>query len=133
MSPANPDMKTYPPIEHHPSEPRHLQFAGTSQTVAMCMDEEIAAVIAAKWNADQAGWQPIETAPRNESVLIYLPDREHYGEPIYRAILVDMGSGERWTVTGLHIGRDLYKDDKPAAWMPLPQSPVLTGKEPSHE
>lgn len=64
MSPANPDMHTYPLIEHHPSEPRHLQFAGTSLTVAMCMDEDVAKAIVETWNAMereeklQAGKEP---------------------------------------------------------------------------
>lgn len=82
--------------------------------------------------AERQRWQPIDTAPRNTSVLIYLPNREHYGEPIYRAILVDMGSGPRWTTTGLHIGRDLCKDEQPTHWMPLPPPPAprqATGEE----
>src|SRR6185312_5594535 len=37
-------------------------------------------------------WRPIETAPRNESVLIFIPNCEHYGHGVYRGMLVDMGT-----------------------------------------
>lgn len=69
-------------------------------------------------------WQPIETAPVNESVLVFIPNAEHYGEGIYRA-LKKQTVGERliWMVTGLHQGRDLAGEDQPTHWMPLPSTP----------
>lgn len=68
-------------------------------------------------------WQPIETAPTNTSVLVFVPRAEHYGPGIYRAILVDMGTGRRWMTTGCHVGRDLGPDSQPTHWMPLPAPP----------
>lgn len=75
----------------------------------------------------EGGWQPIETAPKNVSVLVYIPNAEHYGEGIYRAILVDMRPTLRaphWTTTGLHVGRDIGADCQPTHWMPLPAPPA---------
>ena len=42
---------------------------------------------------ETTSWQSIETAPRNDSVLIFIPNAEHYGPGIYRGMLVDMGTG----------------------------------------
>lgn len=72
---------------------------------------------------EQLQWRPIETAPVNKSVLIWIPRAEHYGPPIYRGMLVDMGTGRRWTVNGLSIGRDCG-DRQPTHWMPLPEPPL---------
>jgi hypothetical protein len=68
-------------------------------------------------------WQPIETARANESVLVWIPDAEHYGDPVYRAILVDMGTGRHWQTTGHAIGRDCPPYAQPTHWMPLPEPP----------
>ena len=68
-------------------------------------------------------WQPIETAPTNESVLIFIPNTEHYGEGIYRGLQVDFGTGKRWSVSGLHMGRDCGPDYLPTHWQPLPAAP----------
>lgn len=79
----------------------------------------------------EAGWQPIETAPTNTSVLVFVPNTEHYGEGIWRAILVDMGTGRRWASTGLHVGRDIAEGWTPTHWRQLPAPPgaALAGKE----
>jgi hypothetical protein len=69
-------------------------------------------------------WQPIETAPVNTSVLVFLSNWEHYGPGIYRAIRVDMGTGRRWHTTAWAIGRDLSADLSPTHWMPLPAPPA---------
>jgi hypothetical protein len=68
-------------------------------------------------------WQPIETAPLNESVLVYIPNTEHYGDGIWRAIHVDMRAVKRWQTTGWACGRDLPSDVQPTHWMPLPEPP----------
>lgn len=73
----------------------------------------------------QNGWLPIESAPTNVSVLVFLPNWDHYGPGIFRAIHVDMGTGKRWHTTGWSIGRDLPRDDQPTHWMPLPDPPVV--------
>ena len=74
------------------------------------------------WSAALA-WRPIETAPTNTSVLVFIPNAEHYGPGIYRAILVDMGTGRRWGTFGLHIGRDPGPECQPTHWLPLPPPP----------
>ena len=68
-------------------------------------------------------WQPIETAPKNVTVLGYIPNAEHYGPGIYRMMLVDMRGGPHWSVNGLHMGRDCGPDDQPTHWMLLPEPP----------
>lgn len=69
-------------------------------------------------------WQPIETAPVNESVLVYLPNWEYYGHAVYKAMLVDMGTGRRWMTTAWGCGRDLSADVIPTHWTRLPEPPV---------
>jgi hypothetical protein len=78
------------------------------------------------------GWRPIATCPVNQAVLIYLPNWEHYGPAVYRAILCDMGTGRRWHSTGWACGRDLGATEQPAAWRPLPPPPAEGRKEATH-
>lgn len=68
-------------------------------------------------------WRPIETAPENESVLIYIPNCEHYGAGVYRGMLINMGTGRHWSANAVAMGRDLGGDLLPTHWMPLPESP----------
>ena len=68
-------------------------------------------------------WQPISTAPKNESVLIFIPNAEHYGPGVYRGMLVDMGTGPHWSANGLHMGKDCGTHYAPTHWMPLPAPP----------
>ena len=68
-------------------------------------------------------WQPIETAPEDRSVLVYIPNAEHYGEGIYRAILSsEFGS---WTTFGLHVGRAVGASWWPTYWTELPDPPEV--------
>jgi len=69
-------------------------------------------------------WRPIATAPRNVSVLIFIPNAEHYGPGIYRGMLVDMGTGPHWSTNALHFGRDCGPHDQPTHWMNLPEPPI---------
>lgn len=78
--------------------------------------------------ADGLAWRPIESAPTNESVLIFVEHMEHYGPGIYRAIQVDMGTGRRWMTTAAGCGRDLGQNGSPTHWRPLPAPPVGTGE-----
>lgn len=72
-------------------------------------------------------WQPIETAPKDVSVLVFIPHAEHYGEGIYRAILSsEFGS---WTTFGLHVGRAVGAGCWPTHWMPLPDAPEALESE----
>lgn len=68
-------------------------------------------------------WQPIETVPTNKSVLIFIPNTEHYGDGIWRAIRVDMGAGKRWHMASPSRGQDLHPAHCPTHWMPLPDPP----------
>jgi hypothetical protein len=77
--------------------------------------------------ASASGWQPIETAPKNASVLIFIPNVEHYGPGIYRAMLVDMGTGPHWSANAVAMGHDLGRDTAPTHWMPLPSPPQEKG------
>ena len=70
-------------------------------------------------------WRPISEAPENVSVLIYIPRCEHYGDGIYRGLLVNMGTGRRWTCNALHMGTDIQSDYLPTHFMPLPKPPTL--------
>jgi hypothetical protein len=66
-------------------------------------------------------WQPIETAPKYQAVLVFVPNREHYGPAVYRALLGEFG----WTSTGLAVGRAMTGEgSQPTHWMPLPDPPV---------
>lgn len=71
-------------------------------------------------------WEPIETAPINESVLIYIPNAEHYGEGIYRGLQVESDwlpdKPRHWMTNGMSIGRDCGSR-QPTHWMPLPSPP----------
>ena len=71
-------------------------------------------------------WQTIETAPENESILIYIPRFDHYGHGVLRAILVNMGTGRRWHSTCWHAGRDVGPEDLPTHWQPLPPPPTAS-------
>lgn len=73
--------------------------------------------------ASLLGWKELETAPTNTSVLVFIPNADHYGPGIYRAMQVDMGTGRRWMVTGLHMGKDCGEHYAPTHWMPLPEPP----------
>lgn len=68
-------------------------------------------------------WKPADTAPFNESVLVFVPNLEHYGPGIYRAIRVNLGTGIRWMSTCWAMGRDFNADTQPTHWMPLPEVP----------
>lgn len=89
-------------------------------TVIRRIQEEAPAKLKRESRVD--GWQPIETAPSNESVLIFIPRAEHYGPGVYRGLLVDMRTGPHWQVSGLHMGRDCPHDMQPTAWQPLPDT-----------
>ena len=83
----------------------------------------------AKWNRramqrPDGGRDDMKDCPLNQSVLFYIPNAEHYGPGIYRGMRIDMGTGERWHVSGLGMGRDLGVMDMPTAWQPLPPPPI---------
>ncbi|WP_424974217.1 hypothetical protein [Dinoroseobacter sp. S124A] len=73
-------------------------------------------------------WQPIETAPVNVSVQIWVPGLEDNGNAALRAILVDLGTGRRWHTTAYACGRDLPPDLQPTHWM-SPEPPETTPEQ----
>jgi len=63
--------------------------------------------------ATPEGWQPIETAPRHQAVLVFY---EEYGEALTAR------RGERgWSVAGLS---EHYVVQTPTFWRPLPAPPA---------
>lgn len=68
-------------------------------------------------------WRPIESAPCNVSVLVFIPNAEHYGAGVYRGLQVDMGTGRRWMTSALSCGGDCGPHQQPTHWMPLPAPP----------
>ena len=57
-----------------------------------------------------SGWQPIETAPKWEHVLLWFPKGEH--------VIALMGSTpDQWECIGY------WAEDEPTHWMPLPEPP----------
>ena len=63
-------------------------------------------------------WQPIETAPVNEFVLVFFT-RDHTMEVARRLISPDGEDLGWWANDGL----DFYGADTPSHWMPLPAPP----------
>lgn len=55
-------------------------------------------------------WQPIETAPKDEWVLVWLRDDECHA-------IAELSDG-RW-----FDDQGIMHDQSPALWMPLPQPP----------
>lgn len=70
-----------------------------------------------------SGWQPIETAPVNESVLIYIPKCHNYGAGVFRAVRIDMGNGPWWMTIGHAVERAVEEPWLITHWMPLPAPP----------
>jgi hypothetical protein len=90
----------------------------------MSVQREVDAFIAGWSGASK--WQTIDTAPFNEAVLVFVPNREHYGHAVYRAIRCNFHPNERapyWHSCGLAVGRDIPSDSEPTHWMPLPEPP----------
>lgn len=78
--------------------------------------------------ADRDGWQPIETAPTNKAIQVYIPNLDYYGnEGVYAGMLVDMGTGRRWMTFAWAMGRDMVGETRPTRWRPLPAAPQDKG------
>lgn len=70
-------------------------------------------------------WQPIETVPEGEHVLLYFPTGERGHGGIEAATVVpscgDLKTG--WTHGGPNSGLDWAFCEEPTHWMPLPAPP----------
>lgn len=86
-------------------------------------DENVAAALVAAGKRDaEAGWRPIETAPRNEMVLAFFPDADV--EIMIVALLVavdDPQDTPAWYQQDVRLSAPL--DVEPTHWMPLPGPP----------
>lgn len=74
-------------------------------------------------------WLPIESAPINTSVLVFIPRAGHYGPGVYRALRPNFGVLRGWQVSGLSMGRDCGPDQQPTHWMPLPSVPECNDEQ----
>lgn len=71
-------------------------------------------------------WQPIETAPESEPILVWA-DNLHRGIPSAEVVVVVCSEGEMtfWTNGGPNAGDDLFFETSPTHWMPLPAPPTV--------
>ncbi|WP_247997029.1 hypothetical protein [Brucella tritici] len=70
------------------------------------------------------GWMPIESAPKNRAIQIFIPNADYYGnDGVYAGILVDLGTGQRWATFGWAVARDLPQHMHPTHWRHLPTPP----------
>lgn len=75
-------------------------------------------------------WQPIETAPDSEPILVNAPGADR-GRDSCEVVVVVRTDGEiyYWTNGGPNGGSDLFfKYGLPTHWMPLPPPPALMAK-----
>jgi hypothetical protein len=64
-------------------------------------------------------WQPIETAPKDEWILVFMEDEDDYMGRIHAGRHNKVANGHLWVI-GHHFASDL---SKPTHWMPLPEPP----------
>lgn len=74
-------------------------------------------------------WQPIETAPKDKDVLLYLPRRGairgQWNSDKYARVPRPYWSHDREWIFGVRETRDC----QPTHWMPLPAPPIQAGDE----
>lgn len=58
-------------------------------------------------------WQPIQTAPANQQILIFEPKFARYGAGV---LVATLGNGRSWHTLAC-------SDVAPTHWMPLPNPP----------
>lgn len=84
--------------------------------------------IAVDWKAHAAAladrltryeWQPIETAPENERVLIYVPERQYYVHGVFTAVKV------RRTGAWVLAQSSNYPPQPPTHWALCPDKPAI--------
>lgn len=73
------------------------------------------------------GWQPIDTLPEGEHVLLWFPvgEREVGGMECATVYISEDGEWGFWTHGGPNSGSDWWCDEKPTFWMPLPDPPSV--------
>jgi len=80
-------------------------------------------------------WQPIETVPWGQHVLLYFPNGERGIGGIETATLYEDDPDPLlcgWTHGGANAGSDWGLCERPTHWMPLPEPPKINAeKEPT--
>ncbi len=99
---------------------RHVRCSVDTCWVGPLAESREAAI--ADWNRVAGQRWRFDTPPLNQSVLINVPDAEHYGPGIYRAVRVDFDYPPRWHTTAVSMGRDI-PGDRVKGWRPLPDPP----------
>ncbi len=61
--------------------------------------------------ADALDWHPIETAPKNVCILVYIPDDQRLTGPVQAAIHAKISNGYSWFI-GHRFGFDCGKPTK---------------------
>ncbi len=83
---------------------------------------------------DADGWQPIETAPEGEHIMLYWPEGEKgvggiECATIYKTDYWALTGYDYWTHGGPNAGLDWEprNSEKPTHWHPLPKPPETRG------
>lgn len=71
-------------------------------------------------------WRPIETAPVNEGVLVFIPKHPDWESGVYVGYWSD---GEVWSTYGRLSISSCHSGTEPTFWQPLPQPPELPKAE----
>jgi len=73
------------------------------------------------------GWQPIETAPEHEPILVWVPEENRGWDSAEVVIIYRYADGMSfWTNGGSNGGSDVYFRKEPTHWQPLPAPPGTT-------
>lgn len=104
--------------QEHPSNQGWQSACASSATASRSYADQIESMLAAHVEvAEAAGWQPIETAPKDGTVVILF-------NPDWDSVV----SG-RWTYSHRHqrelwaLSGDAFIDPAPTHWMPVPPAP----------
>ena len=75
------------------------------------------------------GWQPIDTAPESEPILVWAP-MLHRGNPSAEVVVLYRNGDEinYWTNGGANGGDNIWFEAEPTHWMPLPSPPKTEGE-----
>ncbi len=89
--------------------------------------EDVAAVTSHPQEAETPPWQPIETAPKMRTILVYgcEASRRIWGRAYYFKGVP--GDGEGWIASSFYTEPkdDMRGSFTPTHWMPLPAPPVV--------
>lgn len=92
---------------------------------------QIAMEALAAYESERVGWQPIETAPKNECVLVLAHKQQFVAwlqddaaDPWLCGAGEESGLDGMWCVTDNKLGPFPLRGGRPTHWMPLPAAPV---------